>query len=41
MTLANFMGEMDPGKPQWTIAKEPSNTESEFENPKDEVSCEN
>ena len=39
--LANFMIENESDESQWVLAKEPSDCESEVENPDDEVSCEN
>ena len=35
--LANYMKEKEPCKLNWNLAKEPSDIESEVENPEDEV----
>ena len=39
--LANFLQEAVPGKSSWTLASEPSKTESDTDSPDKEVSCEN
>ena len=39
--LANFLKEAEPGKSSWTLASEPSKTESDTDSPDEEVSCEN
>ena len=39
--MANFMEKREPGKSNWSIANEPSASESEEENNTDEVLCEN
>ena len=40
--IADFLNEKELGKPRWVLAEEPpSDSESDIENPEDEVLCEN